>query len=126
MPNKNEELKGEIVETLKSFSWNMDMCNAMVVSQSDFDKVANKILSLLDKQSVPEWVSVEDRLPERCKLDNPIPIYVSYYGYCSEAYYSDEGEFMRKWDGRFYYSKIWGVTHWMPLPQPPQTEKDGE
>ena len=70
-----------------------------------------------------QWISVKHRLPEKSDFDKPVKIWTTYYGYVSEAYFSDEGEFCKEWDGKRYYSKITGVTHWMPLPQPPQEDE---
>ena len=65
------------------------------------------------------WISVEDRLPERNQAvlgwykDNPFAGYT--YGVVS-------------WNGKgwvFVYAQryVTNVTHWMPMPEPPKTEK---
>ena len=66
-----------------------------------------------------EWVSVEDRLPER-NLDNAL-ILISFKG--KYLYYVAYFE-----DGKWYVPNMYGrdclkdVTHWMPLPEPPKEE----
>lgn len=62
-----------------------------------------------------EWISVEDRLPE--DGDKVLCCFVRDTG-------------INKPDevivGDFYWHKLWvlnHVTHWMPLPSPPQTVK---
>ena len=65
------------------------------------------------------WISVEDRLPEKNQAvlgwykDNPFAGYT--YGVVS-------------WNGKgwvFVYAQryVTNVTHWMPMPEPPKTEK---
>lgn len=71
-----------------------------------------------------QWISVNDKLPKKSAIDKPVKVWITYYGYMSEAYFSDEGEFCKEWDGKCYYSKITGVTHWMPLPEPPEELKE--
>ena len=69
-----------------------------------------------------EWISVEDRLPEKNQAvlgwykDNPFAGYT--YGVVS-------------WNGKgwvFVYAQryVTNVTHWMPLPKAPETKKTKE
>lgn len=62
------------------------------------------------------WISVEDRLPEK-------EIYILYY-------FDVTGVGLGKFDGlnTFYSCMGWltgDVTHWQPLPEPPK-EQDNE
>lgn len=60
-----------------------------------------------------EWVSVEDRLPEN---NNNVLIYANKTGEKIEvAFYDDED---KEWAG---LNSFWlpYITHWMPLPSPP-------
>ncbi len=61
------------------------------------------------KQKEGEWISVEDRLPEK-----PMTclVYVEHYGIYVSFY--NEG----------FYTKY--VTHWMPLPEPPEMKGGAE
>ena len=61
-----------------------------------------------------EWISVKDRLPKE-------NIWVLVY--------SKQGSYMNLkvdyiHDGRWFNSLL--VTHWMPLPEPPESEDDAE
>lgn len=63
-----------------------------------------------------EWISVEDRMPERCTnvlihVINPSEILVAYLSYSGDFCYDrdDEGEEIST-----------KATHWQPLPEPPQ------
>ena len=74
-----------------------------------------------------EWISVEDRLPEEDgtyitmtnatgKSRGVIPM--------EYRTSSIRGKIVRRW---MWHDRIspWGVTHWMPLPEPPGGEDDG-
>jgi len=61
-----------------------------------------------------KWISVKERLPEMDKVvlvSNGILVYPSHRGI------SDEGYCWYNWGG---ISEKEDVTHWMPLPEPPQ------
>lgn len=65
-------------------------------------------------QMQPEWVSVEDRLPEINQQ-----VLVVDKGKVKNAVYEQQGDyrlFFLEKDGIFHYSN---VTHWNYLPQPP-------
>ena len=102
------------------------------------DKVALNLLEqvLYDIQHVPtltppnEWVSVEERLPEYnpgtgaksywvAKKDNAGNWQMKIAQYCDYGYAmtmdAETEVTWRDWD----FTKIANVTHWMPLPAPP-------
>ena len=62
-----------------------------------------------------EWISVKDRLPEDDRNvlvydDHDIQFWVAWHDECHNNWYTQEGE------------SVYGVSHWMPLPQPPKGE----
>lgn len=67
---------------------------------------------------MPEWISVDDKLPELGK---------EVLAYCAGRFmevarldFKDgEKRFLCMWDSTALYR----VTHWMPLPEPPQEER---
>ena len=85
----------------------------------------------------PQWISVEDRLPEEhdtifkkfqntekwnCSMFEKVSDNVNVYGY-----YQDGNKFVTTSttrDGKWNISSIFQmtVTHWMPLPEPPKEE----
>lgn len=70
-----------------------------------------RISSIKPKES--EWVSVEDKLPEQYTD----VIVFTKGGTITVDYVDESGDF-------YYYGK--NVTHWMPLPQKPESEDDAE
>lgn len=105
---------------------------AAVVEKTEWDKLmflvdaANQILE------AAKWISVDERLPELTEqtegddflMDYSKPVLVRRFGrYTEIAAFAQDGldEF---WVDEGL-SKISGVTHWMPLPQPPK-EGGGE
>ena len=66
--------------------------------------------------TVQEWISVDDRLPEE-KVN-----YIVHYrhAYCDNDDYWAIG--MCFYDGeKFRLNPAYKVTHWMPIPQPPNS-----
>jgi len=77
----------------------------------------------------PDWVSVEDALPER-KADGDISDDVIVYDAEHKATYQGYCHFYPLSSGHFWVSSlddlnISGVTHWMPLPEPPAEREGG-
>lgn len=69
-----------------------------------------------------EWISVKDRLPEKntwvlCYVKWMIPVFEMERGIRK---YSDVKKVF--FDGRFRLGD--SVTHWMPLPEPPESEDE--
>lgn len=100
------------------------------------DKVASELLEqvLYDIQHMPtltppnEWLSVEERLPDEelnqikrlFPGENEVEVLVMIEGaYIATTLY---------WDGEKFYDETstYEVTHWMPLPAPPEKEHDHE
>jgi len=74
--------------------------------------VSAKIEELKTKN--PWWIPVSERLPEEDRL-------VLYFGNgCAYVAFFKDGAFLNE-----AYGAIVGVTHWMPLPAPPQNTEPG-
>lgn len=73
-----------------------------------------------------EWISVKDRMPE------PETWALVYIEYPSPVFEFERG--IRKtsnikkmfYDGESFYCDFGTITHWMPLPQKPESEDDAE
>lgn len=84
--------------------------------------IKNRQLSMEEhaNQFKPEWVSVKDRLPEEC-------VHVIIYGrYTSDSPMKANQALYVPKKRKFYQEGVISknVTHWMPLPEPPQIIKD--
>jgi len=120
------ENKEKIIEILKANSWKLDADELYadedygnVLSESDFEKIANFIVGLEGEK----WISVEDRLP----LDDK-----SVWVCCSDSsevgwYEADEkkwySEFNPEYIGESCSIRLIDVTNWMPLAKRPQPQK---
>lgn len=75
-------------------------------------------------KQVPRWISVKDRLPERHKT---VLMYLQSDTNYISAYY-EIGFYQpqkAKWycEDLNYIEDCYTVTHWMPLPEPPESEE---
>lgn len=68
--------------------------------------------------SVPQWISVKDRLPK--PDENPVLAATDEPGYVNIAWYHISKKI---WETPSGFSC--SFTHWMPLPEPPKGENDG-
>ena len=80
--------------------------------------VTDEILDSLPAVSVPQWISVKDRLPEA--EENPVLAGSTELHYVNMAWYHPG---KRIWETPSGFSC--SFTHWMPLPKPPKGENDG-
>ena len=67
-----------------------------------------------------EWISVKDRLPEG---DTACIVYFADRGTVMVTHYFDDFALVRV--NGFEGFTEHGVTHWMPLPEPPEQGKGG-
>ena len=71
------------------------------------------------EQRVPRWTSVKERLPED---DDHYLVWSSYNGCAEVAMYWGDGEWLT--DDIVNITRM--VTHWMPLPEPPEEDEHGK
>ncbi len=84
----------------------------------------------LEKAARREWVSVDERLPDNPK-DGEHPtkynVVIDFSGirYADGSRLEDEVDTLYFYDDEFRnnYGNVISVTHWMPLPEPPEVEK---
>lgn len=115
---KTEQLTAEQKEKLGVDTW----------TSCDIDKVGTDAADLIERltaenaalrEKVPQWISVEERLPEAWK--NEDGVLVNYMIYTPE-FGADIGNYHAK-DKRWLCMAIpCTVTHWMPLPGVPEEE----
>ena len=95
-----------------AFSKNFDCGNIILPQAAD---MLEKLSAEKDAKK-PEWISVKDRLPE----ENVVVLICIDNGRCKEVKVSGLTGFGWMLFGK---NKNEEVTHWMPLPDPPQEEK---
>lgn len=71
------------------------------------------------RQITDKWISVEDRLPEEPIRGEKIPVLITegFNGPVYEAFYEGGGDFCTSMYGNYPT-----VTHWMPIPNPPNKQ----
>lgn len=87
-----------------------------------FQKAEQEARAFMRRQfeaAAPKWISVEERIPER-DLQPVLCVIKTSQGACvCEGYYSEIRNRVCPRDADFAMYK---VTHWMPLPEPPEVE----
>lgn len=111
----------KILEMAKDICRYQPCCNDVCKPISACDALRYAERAVEAGYSKPEWISVEERLPQVC--DKYICCVKNKHGntWVIAADFSPE---MKIWFGQFGEIKN-TVTHWMPLPEPPKM-KGGE
>ena len=124
----------EIVQALRFCKFGVPCEKCPVVGNKDcFDEVNTAAADLIERltaenaalrEKVPQWISVEERRPEAWKNeeDNTLinyMIYSPYFGVDIGNYHKEAGTWL-------CMALPCTVTHWMPLPEAPETPEGGE
>ena len=90
---------------------------------------ANAIEQAAKAQAVPEWISVNERLPEFS-----VPVFAGFYRdgefiwWIFERYDEDEGWGWARYEGDLesdVYADEYDITHWQPLLEEPKADTEG-
>ena len=100
---------GEYIEDDGSYSEGVERECETFKYKANFVEVKHGVV-------IPQWISVKDRLPEDKQnvltIDSESKMEVCFYE--------------KEWKGVFQQCgglvKIFNITHWMPLPEPPKKE----
>ena len=77
--------------------------------------------------TVPQWISVNDRLPDACGFPcllcgensfGQIRVFEGFTGYM------ERGKFEWHSNQKDIDIDVWTITHWMPLPEPPEEDME--
>lgn len=71
---------------------------------------------------IPRWISVEERLPEHWHMDDKDRTLINYLVYSPE-YGVDIGNYIKSAKRWVCMGLPMNITHWMPLPEPPEVTK---
>lgn len=117
----------EIVQALRCCKFGVPCEKCPVVGNEDcFEEVNTAAAELIERltaenaalrEKVPQWISVEDRLPEAWK--NEDGVLVNYMIYTPE-FGADIGNYHAKAKRWLCMAIPCTVTHWMPLPGAPE------
>lgn len=93
----------------------------MTDGKGDFWESDGKVMFFLDALKEPpmNWIKCSERMPKHKQR-----VIIASESGVAPGYY-DDGRYLKKQVGKWYSgNRILGegVTHWMPLPQPPQQE----
>lgn len=96
------------------------------LARSDAQKsLMGRVLYIIDQMptiTMPQWISVEDRLPEESK---EVLIYLPEYDSVETAsFFTIPSLNLKEWtqdEDAFMFDE---VSHWMPMPEPPEEVRD--
>ena len=94
--------------------WSDDFVVALIQQLEQDNAQKDERIRQLE-QLVPRWTSVKERLPED---DDHYLVWSSYNGCAEVAMYWGDGEWLT--DDIVNITRM--VTHWMPLPEPPEED----
>lgn len=74
----------------------------------------------IENEIIMEWIKIEDRLPE-----NDEEVLIAYWHIPDHERYEPDWiiETGRHLDGQWVQLQGENITHWMPLPNPPEEKK---
>lgn len=92
-----------------------------VCSRTNLESAASDALALIQhlEAQQPKWISVKERLPEERDI---YLAHIVHRHNRSDSYWCVCVEYFNPEDGWSSLSDLYEVTHWMPLPEPPEEE----
>lgn len=135
---KKIETPEEFAQKIKDYcfdAWTMNYEQKQYMGEFDLDEATRLITDFTalaradERQRAAGWISVKEQLPEN---DDPTVVTNNINSWKDHTWLVrgikldpkkpdiKDGEYCA-WDG---FNKIWGVTHWMPLPDPPAIMAD--
>ena len=102
-------MKNDIINSFGKWMWNRGHNAGLVNLQAK-----------VNTYCVPQWISVKDRLPEGCET---VLICNANKKFVASGYYSPVEKRWNQIGNRFL---LFTITHWMSLPEPPESKDDVE
>lgn len=114
MQHKFEErIEGDIIKVIHNYGISID--KEELIKALDYDRQQYEA-GYRDGLNTDRWISVEDRLPEQGGA------YIIYAGIVGIAWYKKGSQLWESPSGLVTEISDGLVTHWMPLPAPPEVE----
>jgi hypothetical protein len=111
----NTQVEEHILKAIQEVAVDVDKEELIKALQYDRNQYEQ---GYIDGKLENKWISVNDRLPQDC---GDVLVYINRYkqGAIREYYYCGHGE----WEDETGWctTEGFGITHWMPLPEPPNT-----
>ena len=83
------------------------------------DRIIDELQNLPSSPHIcihPQWIPVSERLPQEMK-----PVLAWYW----DGHFAECARWTgRRWETTWEFEDLMGVTHWMPLPEPPKENAD--
>ena len=93
-----------------------------VICDQKIEGLADDVMDIIAHDvTVQEWISVDDRLPEE-NHDGFADAVLVTDGFVQHMAYFVGGEWCFAESGEIKEPMWYRITHWMPLPQPPEGE----
>ena len=117
LTEKHYDGKGYFMKCSEACANDDEMCGGC----PQLEKIIDRLAAYEDTGLMPEevaaqrWIPVSEGLPE---VGRSVIVYNAPAKCASEAVYKGEGKFLQfRWAARLQEQE---VTHWMPLPMPPE------
>ena len=115
----NSQIENEVLKAVQNIAVNIDKDELLKALQYDRNQYEQ---GYIDGKQANKWISVDDQFPQ----DNGYAlVYINKYKQDAirEYYYCGNGE----WEDETGWAttECFGITHWMPLPEPPKEDQYG-
>ena len=105
------QMEGNIMRAVQSYDIHVDkneLLRALQYDRGQYEKGFQDGIA----DATPKWIPVAEQLPETGKI---------VLAYTGVGYFSDTAQWTGyRWEKTWDFEVLYGVTHWMPLPEPPK------
>ena len=114
-----EELRGDLAAWATHFHFN-DETSLLLCKAADAIEDLDNRLNLHRQGKIGHWIPVTERLPEE---EEVVLVWGGASVYTAKRHNKYGGLMWWKLNSKQHYCN---PTHWMPLPEPPKADKDGD
>lgn len=127
----NTQIEEDIFNAIQEVAVDVDKEELIKALQYDRNQYEQ---GYIDGKLSNQWISINDRLPDEsgaylCYCGESFIKTMNIYSFAKNLKQVDKYDFRENKVGWYFYDSDWGfcertgITHWMPLPEPP-TEKE--